>query len=224
MALQRMYAPQFFEREWKVSGLWNSILAELIQAWMVESTDPSLAWQISPEAYPNAFDTQSNRADLLVSLLYHTDEEPWNAVDRPVITFEAKKGGGMPALPSLWQSVRTQLEAWCNLADGVGRGFPCWAIGAVGYEVKFWIFTGSIMSYNRSGSRMVPVECDRWVGPYLRWSNEWVNGDTPDEGTVYDYNSEQAATIVKYMLDHPFAMGLVHPSQPHPGKYNKEDW
>jgi hypothetical protein len=219
MAYLNPYDPDFIQREWKVSGLWNSIFTEAIRIHKSRNPHLNQEWQISPEAYPNDFDTQSNRADLLVSIV-KAENNIWNTVDSPVIVFEAKRGKGVPASNNLWRSVRTQLENWCNLADGIERRFPCWAVGTIGNEVKFWIFTGSIM-YNGVASRMVPASSDAQGNIQLIWANNWAAGDGPDIGPVYDYNTAQAGAIIEHMLNHPWADGLVHPSQ---HAANRDDW
>ena len=199
MAQQLGYSDAFFTREWKVSGLWNSILKDSI------GQGP---YQIAPEAYPNDFDTQSNRADLRVSHM-QSNGNIWDVSDHPVICFEAKKGAAHPD----WIAVREQIEDWCSLADGIQKGFPCWAIGAIGREVKFWIYTGSILSSGNNSS-MVPVGVPGRGNPnvVIGWSqNGWEQGDNADKGASYDYNAPEVPVIINYMLVHRWAHDLIHP-------------
>ncbi|KAH0848255.1 hypothetical protein FOPE_02396 [Fonsecaea pedrosoi] len=213
MAQQAIYTNTFFLREWKVSGLWNSILREAMEA--NKTQNPGVdngPWQISPEAYPNDFDTQSNRSDLLVSQLRQNGNQ-CDTVDHPLIYFEAKRGSPNNYTSNArWRAVRMQIEAWCDLADGVEKGRPCWAIGAIGKEVKFWIFTGSIL-YNGSNSKMVPVWCDNNQVVVIGWSQpHWQNGDNADDRAPYEYHEGSVPIIIDYMLSHPWAENLQHPS------------
>ena len=217
MAQQRLYGNDYFTREWKVAGLWNTILHEALPA-----INPAgiAGWQISPEGQPDSEDTQSFRADLVVSTLeQNAANQEWNTGVPPVIHFEAKKGsgGGVLATGGAWTKVRKQIENWCDNSLGVKAGTPCWAIGAIGSEVKFWIYTTSIEHGGTGGqkSKMVPVYCQHppHGGPgtlAFNWAIPWQNGTTADQQAAISYRHNDVPFILNQMFTHPWASQLTH--------------
>ena len=181
----------FFATEWKVVGLWNGILSQAVND--VENDSPEdKGWEVSPEAYPNVKDTKSNRADLLVSLLHCKGTfglYTWGLVENPIIHLEAKGGAPEKTGDKIWPSVRNQIEKWCMLSLGAG-GTPCWTIGVIGKEVKFWMYTTTISEQNQTRSRMVPVTWDE-NGARLRfaWAQPWAARTTADTVPSITYSA-----------------------------------
>ncbi|KAK6359107.1 hypothetical protein TWF696_000274 [Orbilia brochopaga] len=222
MALARNYAISFFDREWRVSGLWNEALHDATTRNVAAAVGPPIIWQISSEAFADQDQTQANRADLLISKLGTNPAGFWGVVNNPVLCFEAKKGPAPAnANSTQWRDVRKQIETWCDQSSGVDQGNPCWAVGAIGNFVKFWIYTTSIVGVANQNqkSRMVPVTWDATANggagaPRLMWTApDWRTANNMDQYAALNYNDPVVPHILDWMLRHKWAEGgIPHPS------------
>src|SRR3954465_8916496 len=122
------YGHNFFSVEYRVNGLWLSLISQLFPPGIVAGQ-----YLIQPEAYPQPEDTSGLRADLLVSRL--AVDHGAMTLSKPVLLFEGKGSNG-----DAWdgkKGIDKQLENWlAEAGKGTGNQFNCWVIGARGAEVK----------------------------------------------------------------------------------------
>jgi hypothetical protein len=121
----------FFDVEWRVNGIWNTILSRKY----TPTTYANGGYIISPEAYPKPADTKGLRADLMVAKIQGPETNGSWTISQPLFVYEGKGGN----VKDSWDSVGDQLAKWCGEAAKVKK-FNCWAAAAIGSEVRFHCF------------------------------------------------------------------------------------
>lgn len=200
---QTQFVDGFWNREWRVNGVWNDTLREVARA-------AGGQWQISPEAYPNPTDTQGLMADLLVQQIVANPLGTFS-LSVPIILYEGK---GKPTVGGAdWVAVREQLELWCY-RQRVNNPDPIWVIGVIGNGIKFWMYSSRSIQYNNpanpTNSCMVPFEWNLAAGA-AAWN--WnALGNTADAGASYGYARGEIAPMLQFMFTHPRAAGMLPPA------------
>lgn len=114
-------------------------------------------------------------------------------IEHPLLVFEGK--GGTAA--NHWWEIRNQLCMWCNgyKGDAVHAGAPflfhdgrrCWAIGAKGSQVAFWLF---------KSNGMHPVTVVDGATRITEALPQIPNQDPPPVDNVYYYDSMETLVIL----------------------------